>query len=421
MINTTYIFKTKDSRNTFIIVFLYCIWTKFFNFVGITTIYYGTLMSLCLFAITLSLLPVIFKKQKDPISTATQKLCLCFLLSVVWCYVYWNQTFYDSLRTYFAPSSGVFPIVLFFLLKKEKVSFASIVRSIVVITIIFILCWIIGLFTVPNPIFGASSQDLSENYESTMEQRGVIRLYMQGADFIVISIMLVLTHFEDKKKYYIFLIPLFIMLILRGTRTPFFVTTLICTVYLVSKIKHKIISFILIVFVALSIPLVQNAVMESNSDNPIIKYIQITNMQLSNGNDEQDIRVEMSEYMFTRFNQGKILPMLFGNGIPNGGQYGAKMSRLQENNYYYVVDVGFTTIFIYFGVVGLILYGLLLSVIIKTKVTQSCLFAKLYLIYLYLILPTNCSLITMCSVMVAITLYVLYLGSNKTDLIRSRG
>lgn len=419
MRNTYTLFKSKDNRDTFLIVFLYCVWTKFFNYAGITTIYYGTVMSLALFACTLTLLPQIFKRQNDPISKSTQRLCLWFFFSIFWCFLYSSQGFYDSLRIYFAPNAGVFPIILFFLFKKESLSLHSIIKSIVIITIIYSLCYVLGLSTIPDPIFGASAVDLSENYESTLENRGVIRLYMQGADFIVLSIMIVITYFEHNKKYYLLLIPLFVMLILRGTRTPFFITTLLCAAYLLFKIKHKIISVVLIVVLAILVPTAQNAVIESRSDNPIVKYIQLTNDQLDKSNADDDIRVEMSEYMFTKFNEGKVLPILFGNGMPHGsGQYSRKLTRLQEQNSYYVVDVGFTDIFIYFGIVGLVLYLLLLIAIIKIRVPHNCFFAKLYMIYLYLILPTNCALIYLSAVMVAMSLYVLYLGKAKPSLTR---
>lgn len=416
MNSTRTIFKKKDDNDTFIIVLFYIVWTKFFNFVGITTIYYETIMSFCLLGLTLWLASDMCKRQQDPISKSAQSVCWLFLLSIFWCYIYSGQRLYDSFRVYFSPHFGVLPLIVYFFFKKKYVSLYAIVRSIIIITVIYSLCYILGMATFPNSVFGSFTGEAIEYAEDTYEQRNVLRLNMQGADFVVLTIMFILTYFEHKKKYYFFLIPLFVMLIFRGTRTPFFVTSIICVAYFLFKIKYKIVAIVLAAIVAASLPAAQDAVLSSNSDNPVIRYIQLTSTQMDKQDDETDIRVEMTEYMFTEFNKDRVLPTLFGNGIPNGGAYGAKMQRLMQDNGYYVVDVGFTEIFIYFGIVGLVLYTLLLLVIIRVKVPKKCFFAKLYMIYLYLILPTNCALISLSPIMVAMALYVLYIGSCQPRL-----
>ena len=205
------------------------------------------------------------------------------------------------------------------------------------------------------------------------------------------------------------------MLVLRGTRTPLIVTGLMCLLYYLKSIKSKIISISILVFAILSFNVVNEALLNSTSDNPIVKYVQLTSNQMENNDSkgEDDIRVQMSKYMLTELDANDPVCVFIGNGIPSGGRLQARLTALENNNSFWVVDVGLIVIFVYFGIVGLLIYLGLLIMIIRLKVDTKYYFAKLYLFYLYLILPTNCSLITLSSFMVALALYVLYLGNQE--------
>jgi hypothetical protein len=174
-----------------------------------------------------------------------------------------------------------------------------------------------------------------------------------------------------------------------------------------------------LIVAVLSYTTINSALLNSNSENPIVKYVQITSSQIENNNaGVEDIRVQMSKYMLTELNADNPICIFIGNGIPGHGKFQSRLTALENNKAFWVVDVGLIVIYVYFGIVGIIIYIGLLIMIIRLRIDTKYYFAKLYLFYLYLILPTNCSLITLSSFMVALTLYVLYLGNKETTLNR---
>lgn len=404
-----------ETKTVWLIVLFYCCYTQFFSSSFLINISaYQDLIIVANLLICAMFVPYAFKSHQDKISMQVWILCVLFVFALFWGWVYWNESVYYGLKNLFR-AQGAFSIFFYFILKKYNVSYNATVKSIFYIAVIYSLCYIWGLLTYPDQLFGASLSFDDTVFENALEERGVLRLFMQGADFIVLMIFFVLIRYRNNKRYYLWLIPFFIMLVLRGTRTPLMVVSLICLLYFLKSLKSKFISVAILVVAFLSFNIVNEALLNSDSDNPIVKYVQLTNAQMESNQDkdEEDIRVRMATYMLTELNEDNVVCSLIGNGIPGMGQYNAKLTYLENNNSYWVVDVGFIVIFVYFGIMGLIIYTGLLVIIIKTKVDPKYMFAKFYIYYLYLILPTNCSLITLSSFMVAIALYLVYLGNRE--------
>lgn len=407
--------RKKEKYAVWIIVLFYCFYTQFFSAsVFVNMHIYKDLVSVADLLICAMFIPYAIKSHNDIVSRQVWILCLMFVFGLIWGWLYWDEGLYTGLKTTFK-AQGVFTLLFYFIYKKYQVSYQAIIKVIFTIAIIYSCCYIIGVLTYPDQIFGASLNFDESSFEKTLEDRGVLRLFLQGADFIVIAIFYLLVRFREKKICYLWLIPLFIMLVLRGTRTPLIVTGLMCLLYYLKSIKSKVRSISIFVIAILSFNVVNEALLNSNSDNPIVKYVQLTNTQMENNDSkgEEDIRVQMSKYMLTELDANDPVCIFIGNGIPSVGRLQARLTALENNNSFWVVDVGFIVIFVYFGLVGLFIYLGLLVMIIKLKVDTKYYFAKLYLFYLYLILPTNCSLITLSSFMVALALYVLYLGNQE--------
>lgn len=409
----------KDKISVWIIVLFYCFYTSFFSaafFVNIPM--YGNLIIIANLLICAFVLPYAIQFHKDIVSRQVWILCSLFFFALIWGWLYWDESIYYGLKNIFK-AQGVFTLFFFFMYKKYQVSYNVLIKVIFTIAIIYSICYLIGAITFPNQIFGASLILEDTVMEKTLEERGVLRLLMQGADFIIIAIFYLLVHYRKKKIYYLWLIPLFVMLIFRGTRTPLFVTLLICLVYYLRNIKNKFISVSLLIVAVLSYNTINSALLNSDSENPIVKYAQITNSQIENSNEgEEDIRLQMSKYMLTELNADDPICIFIGNGIPSYGKFQSRLTALENNSSFWVVDVGLIVIYVYFGIVGVIVYLGLLIMIIRLRVETEYYFAKLYLFYLYLILPTNCSLIMLSSFMVALALYVLYLGNKEATLNR---
>lgn len=409
----------RDKVTALIIVLFYCFYTSFFSAAFIVNIpMYSNLIVIVNLLICTFVLPFAMKFHKDVVSKQVWILCSLFFFALIWGWLYWGESIYYGLKVTFK-AQGVFTLLFFFMYKKYQVSYNVVIRVIFTIAILYSVCYLIGAITFPNQLFGASLILDDEVMVNTLEDRGVLRLFIQGADFIVIVIFYLLVYYRKKRIYYLCLIPLFVMLVFRGTRTPLFVTLMICLVYYLRNIKYKFISVSLLVVAIFSYNTIRNALLDSNSENPIVKYVQMTNSQIEhNKGGVEDIRVRMSKYMLTELNVDDPVCILIGNGIPRNGKFQSRLTTLENNKSFWVVDVGLIVIYVYFGIVGIIIYLGLLIMIIKLRVDTKYYFAKLYLFYLYLILPTNCSLITLSSFMVALALYVLYLGNKEAKLNR---
>lgn len=404
-----------ETKTVWCIVLFYCLYTQFFcSSYLVNMSAYNNLVVVANLLICTMFVPYAIKSHKDTISKQVWFLCLLFVFALLWGWAYWGESIYYSLKNLFR-AQGAFTLFFYFIFKRYKVSYNAVLKSILCITIIYSLCYVTGILTYPNQLFGATLSIDDEVFEKTLEDRGVLRLFMQGADFIILAIFFVLIKYRNKKKYYLFLIPLFVMLILRGTRTPLIVASIMCLIYYLKSLKNRFLAASIFVVAIISFNAANEALLNSDSDNPIVKYVQLTTNQIESNKEkgDGDIRVQMATYMLTELNEGNPVCSLIGNGIPGMGPYNAKLTWLEDNNAFWVVDVGFIVIFVYFGVLGLILYTWLLVVIIRIKVNSKYQFAKFYLYYLYLILPTNCSLITLSSFMVAIALYLVYLGNRE--------
>ena len=402
--------KTLNNERIFIILFtlFYFVWDKCYNFYAfVDNLEYDELKEVFTLGIFAYFIPYIINtKYNNPIAIWTKRLIGLYVFTIITSLLFWNQNIYSSIR---ALSSSFFVMVLFFVLDKNKISVHTICKTIIILFCLYSFFLIICNITFPNNIFGCTTSiDAMDKAMSELDSRGVIRFAIAGADFVPMVIFMILTHFKDKKRWYLLLFPLFIVMFMRGTRTPLFITMVICLLYYIFHLRNKIIAIILVVVIYLSISPLYFSIINSKSDDPFVKYIQLTTDQVDE-NDE-DIRIEMSKYYLEKFNDGNILKIIFGNGVPGSGSpYANSVNKLSVNYGYWVVDVGLVEIFVYFGLTGLLLYTILFLKIFFSKVSNESLFAKLMILYFYMILPTN-SMLLSNPIAVSITLYVLYKG-----------
>lgn len=407
--------KVFTDKTAWLIVLLYALWTRFFNFYLFSnyTNWYKIEESIVL-VLFVFMIPSIFRGLKEhTISKNISQLLVMFALSVVWAYLFWGQSMYQSIR---GLTGSCLLLVLYFLFKNKKVSIDSITKAVLILSAIYCVCMAIAIATFPNCMFGDFSSSLStaEDFERTFEQRGAMRLPVPGADFVILAIFVLISKYKEHPKMFLWLIPLIFFLLQRGTRTPIFLTVGIAIIYRIWSMKNKFFVIVLSVVLYVISLAAFSSLLNSDSDNLIVKYIQMSNEQLENNKDEEDIRVQMATYYMTEFNKENILKSITGNGIPSGDSaYGKKRDYLMDVKCFFVEDVGFVQIFVWFGLIGLFLYAKLLVKAIKIPRKQNYTYGFLYIVYLFAILPTNCSLTTQ-PIFLAIAMYVLYLGENDS-------
>ena len=408
---------TIKDKATWSIVIAYALWYNLFNFYALSgwAMRLNEIKEVITLVITIALLGSLINSTKS--RDLDKNVALLIFMSVFSMFVallFWNQSLYSSLRVV---CSTMFPLMTFFLLKHYNVTLNSIKKAIVLICILHGVLQIIGTITFPNHLFGYVNEEAIERSLIDLEKRGVLRLSIPGSDFVPMTIFMVMVLGRKIPKWYLLLIPLFLILLMRGTRTPFFFTSLICLFYYIMGIKRKIMVFLVGVTAYFALNLVYERLLDSTDDNALVNYVQMTHNQLeSNDTGEEDIRVRMAKFFLFDFNEDNIFRVVLGNGVPGQGTYGYKM-RYYSNNYsYYVVDVGFVEIFTYFGLVGIVIYLLLFrKAVLITRISNNGMFAKLTILYFFLILPTNSMLISN-PIPVAIALYALYISQSKRML-----
>lgn len=405
--------KIFTDKTAWLIVLIYVVWTRCFNFYLLSNFenWYKIEESIIL-VLFVVMVPSIFRGLRERTITKNVSLLLImFALSVVWAFVYWGQGLYQSIR---GLTSSCLLLVLYFLFKKKNVGIDSITKAVLILSAIYCFCMAAAMTTFPNCVFGDFSNTLNtaEDFEQTFEQRGAMRLPVPGADLVILAIFIIVSKYKNRPKMYLWLIPLVFFLLQRGTRTPIFMTIGIAVIYRVWSMKNRFLIIaisIILYFVSLT---AFNSILKSKSDNIIVKYIQISNEQVESNKSEEDIRVQMATYYLTEFNGDSFLKVITGNGIPNDGAYARAREYLINTRRFFVEDVGFVQIFVWFGLVGLFLYAKLLFKAIKIPRKPEYTYGFLYVIYLFSILPTN-SALTSNPIFLSVALYVLYLGERN--------
>ena len=386
------------------ILILYGIWNNCFDYNAfIHSNLYLEVKQVVVVLICICMLPYILKHTGQALSRYVRILLLLYVCSIFSSFVFWEQSIYQGIR---GITKSFMLLIIFYILELKKIQIFSIVNGILLISITYAILLIIGVITFPHNMFGDVDRAVAD-----IENRGFFRLAIPGSDFIVLSIFWALTNYKKINNKIIWLLVFFILLIMRGTRTPILGCCLVCFVWLLHKYKNKWYLYLFVVVFCLSVPTFLGVASSSNTDNIIIKAVQLTQKQLDNNSEDEDIRISMSNYYLFDFNDGNIGKIIFGNGVPGfNGPYTNEVQMLSEYEHFYSCDVGFVQIFTYFGLVGILVYLLLLIQIIRTPVSKDALFAKMMMFFYYLILPTNNMLISNI-IVVAISLYVIHLGN----------
>ena len=396
-------------------VFLFLLSTSFFGYKGFVEsgMYANFYKYFCILLLIYLSSSVTNIKGSMSISNMVRYIVIMFVVGIIWAVILRRQSIVSSVNG----MAEDLPLVFFFLFQLLNFENKKMFKAIIICSILYIIAFLVSLNTFPNHIFGYSNNlDAINRSLIDLEERGVLRLNVPGADIVVLLFFMVLTYFRKNKAMYFLLIPILIIIFLRGTRTPFFIATSIGVLYLIWKLKFIYKLSVLIVSITLIsfFYSMYDRILEGTSTNPISQYVQLTQAQINSN--KNDIRTLTTQYFFTQFNDN-VLEYIVGNGKPSGnGTYNMEIRKLANSKRYYTVDVGFVYIFVYYGIIGLILYLLLFVIVLKTPVEDNYMFAKLYVIYGYLILPTNVSILWIAPFVFSMNLYIVYRSSRNLRL-----
>jgi hypothetical protein len=314
------------------------------------------------------------------------------VFSVLWCYLFWGQSPILGMR----PAAPAMAIIYFLFLLKIKPSIKSIEILICFFSILYMAIWSYALSKAPEIIIGGEEGLLNED-------RGFFRINPPGIGFLLLSFFICVNKYAETRNplWIIMFTGLFIVIILHLTRQIILFSFMVAVFYMLRRCKHIILVLIgLSFFFYIDKP-------ELSDDSVLGRLLTLSENQLEeqqSGN--ENTRITAYRFFFTEYSKN-IFTDLLGNGFPhaqsNMGKY-ESMIRLSKGMYY--EDVGYATIYVRIGLVGLICYCLIFFRALIQRVARDTAYAKSCIIYFALMniasAPIYREIITIC-----VCLYIL--------------
>ncbi|AWK07247.1 hypothetical protein HYN56_24665 [Flavobacterium crocinum] len=336
-----------------------------------------------------------FAEFKNKTLKKYKNLTIWIFICTLFCpLLFWGQNIFLNFRI----SVELYRYIFLFLLLKIAISEKKIVKFIDFYFIIHLLLKIAYIKFSLVGYFGFSNIIEDDN-------RGFIRPRIEGVEFAVLAFFMHLNGFVIKKKWkdLIFIVLAYLAILLTLTRQYIFYSAILGVIFVFKSSRYK---FILILITGVFLYILPDLILKTQL--PVVKdLVAISQDQYENNNDsEKDIRLVAAEYFVKDFNE-TVTPMIFGNGLPHAySEYGKKMIYQSENKALYSNDVGYVHIFLYSGIMGLLLFLLVFYKLLKYPVFDNYLWCKFYLVY---ILFTNIASQTMsiCGISISVVAYLI--------------
>jgi len=365
------------SKKLLLLLFLLLFLSGFMGYRGLDTanIIYIFLF-LCFAIFSLLIKGPIFKKGIDKYDIFIYAFISLIILSFIPGLFWGGQSLYYSLRGAF----GVLyiPIFLYVFLQKKSYSEIDINRCLLILFFIYLIIYAYSYLIFPQIKFSFNSNDvdlISRDYAT----RGVLRLFIPFEDLITLG---VLYFINNPSKHKITNIVIFVFLsiltFLRGTRSLMFLTIFFSGLLFLKQIKTGRKAYIFELLVA--VILVFSLFFSLNFSNILESYKDIFEKDIDMGSDY--IRWAMADYYINDYNSS-IFEYLFGHGIPIKGSFKQDLTNNNDIGFF-PDDIGYVELFLNFGILGLLVLGTILVILVKTKITSRCYYAKYYLYYLFL-------------------------------------
>lgn len=332
-----------------------------------------------------------------------------FLLIVSLSFIYvglsTNQTFSETLRV----SITWYQYLLVFLLAKKKFTQKEIFISVTIFSFIWFLAWIAG-FLSPVPLFDASGEYSSDLLSTS---RGVVRLKVTGEDLMYLWGFWCLSIYTSnkKKKYLLAYFVCLLFVILCVSRQHILYYSLVGIIYLFHKFsifKKAILAASIIAVVELVIP--NTTIFQNLTD--------LTESQMyANDGGKDDVRIQAINYFVTEYPQNAYTFLLGHGAYHSNSNYGIKMFRITDLYGYVLADIGYVSIFFFYGLFGILCFVKLFKIVYSAKLPENIMGIKLFIYFTYLgnIFSHN---IDASIVSTALCMYLIYI--NMFNAVRLR-
>jgi hypothetical protein len=295
--------------------------------------------------------------------------CIIFSLfiAVISSVLFWNQ---DLLQSFVAIAPFSY-FLLFLFLIEAKINRDLIIKIILAFAYIGLILFSYQFFFTKTVLFGG--------WDEFNEDRGTLRILFPGEGFMFFALFYYLNKLgkKFKIKYLIALIPFLLMMLMQVTRIYILAFGLIAIYHFMvrSKVQYRV--YGIIVFLACYL-------FYYNTDNKIVKGVRDAT-ENDIGKKEDYIRLIAADYYLFEFSNNNAT-YFFGNGAYNyKSSYGKKLLSLNENEHYYLDDLGLLKGYILFGILFVTGYILIFIKSFTIKIPYNQLYLKYY-IWMILIL-----------------------------------
>lgn len=350
---------------------------QFFNYYGIDpkiNKMVGFLITPCLILVSLK---TILSNNKDIMFRLMRLLLISWVLSFFMALFFWGQ----SLDLTYRASSQMLFFVVFFYLCKYHISRSVIEKIIVLLGWLYIVLWLYALYRVPEVTFG-----LNADNEITDISRGIYRLSIVGRLIMILTYFFYLNKafIEKHPKYKIFVIIFFVVIVLQVTRQLILWTAILSLIYLFMERRKLAVILAILFFISYH----SFTSIQFSNDSVVGAMINLTNDQFDNQlyNTGEDPRITEYKFFFRDWSPSLVNDLL-GNGMPHSdSDYGKFYLTLQSGRMLFLSDVGYGSIFVILGVVGIILYLLIFIKPLTILLPKDLDYVKLFMGFM---IPAN--------------------------------
>ena len=282
-------------------------------------------------------------------------------------------------------SSTCLQFGFFFYLVQHNVSTNFLLKTLKNLFICFVFITGLSYLQYPNCWFGVTEFYDIDRIGSFIEDRGILRFYLPGKIIAPFLVLYRSSSLNFRGKNLLVLLFLFFIILINGSRFPLVACLFTVILMVVFSGKFQIrkiiglgIMFVLVFSFLLYLPFTSNI---------ISSFVSLSETSGSDGISENNIRLISSAYFFTEYNGSNLFNILLGNGIDvHGDDAHSKMLLYASDNNYFLSDVGYAEMFIYFGAVGLLLLLLWFLSSLINRVERDVCYLKFFFLYLMIVM-----------------------------------
>jgi hypothetical protein len=307
-----------------------------------------------------------FLKFKGGFVVPIQLIVFSMFISVFVNYFTWGQSMFDSLVVLMPYTVWIF----FFLLLYHRVNPLKLEKIVVTYGVLYVILYLYQITNYNNVYFGWQ--------EKIGLSRGVLRIIFPGGGVFYLMSFIALCRIKTSSKnkwFWIVLTTLgLIMPILQVTRQSIAAVLFIYLLHFFKKYSMlaKLIGVVVVIISYFFIV---------NTDNIIVKGL-TSDMERDIELGEDYVRAQAASYYISEFSP-TIANNLLGNGVARPSTaFGNKVNGLEENEGFYIVDIGIIGFYTLFGAFVVISYIMIWYKSITIKLPSRFSYLKYYLWFL---------------------------------------